>query len=78
MAKTKKPQPTEVRADFLTRFQQKGSVPMAQRPLSVRLPVDLDAKLRSLPNRTEWLRDAILEKMQREFDEQDEQVSEAG
>ncbi len=77
MAKTKKPQPTEVRADFLTRFQQKGVVPMAERPLSVRLPADLDARLRSLPNRTEWLRNAILEKMQRELDEQDWQVTEA-
>lgn len=66
MAKSKKPQPTQVRADFLTRFKQKGSVPMAQQPLCVRLPADLDAQVRSLPNRTEWLRDAILEKMQRE------------
>lgn len=66
MAKSKKPQPTQERADFLTRFQQKGSMPMAQQPLCVRLPSDLDAQVRSLPNRTEWLRDAILEKMQRE------------
>ncbi len=72
MAKTKKPQPTQVRADFLTRFQQKGAVPMAERPLSVRLPADLDAEVRLLPNRTEWLRDAILEKMQRQVDEKED------
>lgn len=68
-AKTKKPKPTEVRADYLTRFQTQGAVPMAERPLSVRLPADLDIQVRSLSNRTEWLRDAIIEKMQREADE---------
>lgn len=75
MAKTKQPQPTQVRADFLTRFQQKGAVPMAERPLCVRLPADLDAEVRLLPNRTEWLRDAILEKMQRQVDEKEDVVN---
>ena len=44
---------------------------MAERPLSVRLPVDLDAQVRSLSNRTEWLRDAILEKLQREAEQEE-------
>lgn len=39
---------------------------MSQTPLSVRVPVDLDSYVRSLPNRTEWLRAAIAEKRQRE------------
>ena len=69
MAKTKKPSAIQERADYLTRFQPKGPVPMAERPLSVRLPADVDALVRSIPNRTEWLRDAILEKVQREADE---------
>ncbi len=69
MAKTKKPKPTEVRADYLTRFQAQGPVPMAERPLSVRLPADLDAQVRSLDNRTEWLREAIIEKLQREAEQ---------
>lgn len=39
---------------------------MSETPLSVRVPVDLDLYVRSLPNRTEWLRQAIAEKRQRE------------
>ena len=41
-------------------------VEMSETPLSVRVPVDLDNYVRSLPNRTEWLREAIAEKRQRE------------
>ena len=62
-------EPDSIRPDFLTRFQVEGDVPKAVSPLSVRLPADLDAVVRSLPNRTEWLRDAILEKLQREASE---------
>lgn len=69
MARVKKTQDAPIRADYLTRFQPKGDAPMAERPLSVRLPSDVDAKVRSLPNRTEWLRDAILEKLQREAEQ---------
>lgn len=32
---------------------------MAKIPLSVRMPVEIDAYVRSLPDRTEWLRKAI-------------------
>lgn len=32
---------------------------MAETPLSVRVPVDIDRYVRSQPNRTEWLRQAI-------------------
>ena len=44
----------------------KCSEEMAEKPLSVRVPVAIDQYVRSLPNRTEWLREAILEKKQRE------------
>lgn len=40
--------------------------PMAERPICVRLSKIEDAYVRSLPNRTEWLREAIAEKRQRE------------
>jgi hypothetical protein len=55
-----------IRPDFLTRFQQQGDVPMAKQPITVRLPEDIDAIVRALPNRTEWLREAIMEKLDRE------------
>jgi hypothetical protein len=40
--------------------------PMAEGTLGVRLPVYLDEYVRSLPNRSEWVREAIAEKWQRE------------
>jgi hypothetical protein len=55
-----------IRPDFLTRFQQQNDIPMAKTPLSVRMPEDIDAIVRAKPNRTQWLRDAILEKLDRE------------
>lgn len=39
---------------------------MAESPLSVRLTAEMDAQVRSRPNRTEWLREAIAEKLARE------------
>jgi hypothetical protein len=60
------PRKKPVRPDFLTRFQQQGDVPMAKQPITVRLPEDIDEIVRSLPNRTEWLREAIMEKLDRE------------
>ncbi len=42
---------------------------MAEKPISVRLPLKLDEYVRSLPNRTEWLREAIAAKKNQE-DEQ--------
>lgn len=41
------------------RFIDGDSEPMAERPICVRLPKDLDEAVRALPNRTEFLRDAI-------------------
>lgn len=36
---------------------------MAERPLSVRMPEDIDQIIRAKQGRTEWLRDAIFEKL---------------
>jgi len=47
------------RRDYLTRFQPTGAEPLAEKPISVFLPKGIDAYVRSLPNRAEWLRRAI-------------------
>lgn len=65
-AKDKDTEETTIRPDFLTRFQAQGEEPLTLSPMSVRLPPELDAVVRSLPNRTAWLRDAIIEKLERE------------
>jgi hypothetical protein len=41
------------------RFVDGDGEPMAEHPICVRLPKDLDEAVRALPNRTEFLRDAI-------------------
>jgi hypothetical protein len=60
------PRKKPIRPDFLTRFQQQGDVAMAKQPITVRLPEDIDAIVRALPNRTEWLREAILDRLEQE------------
>jgi hypothetical protein len=55
-----------IRPDVLTRFQQQGTIPMAKNPLTVRVPEDIDQLVRSFPDRNQWLREAILEKLDRE------------
>jgi hypothetical protein len=44
--------------------------PVAATPVTVKLPVDLDEYVRSLPNKSEWLREAVAEKFARETREQ--------
>ena len=46
------------------RYIESGAGEMAVRPISVRLPTDMDAKVRALPNRTKFLRDAIAKALQ--------------
>ncbi len=53
---------SERRADYLTRFKPAGEECLANAPISVVLPKDLDTYVRGLPNRSEWLRDAIAQK----------------
>lgn len=50
-------------------FLTNGEKPMAEQPLSVRVEVDIDAYVRSLANRTQWLRQAIVEKYERDIRE---------
>lgn len=58
---------TKQRADHLTRFEGKGvGTKSGQKPISVMLPIEADAIVRSMSNRSEWVRQAILEKLQRE------------
>lgn len=39
----------------------RSEVPLAQRPLTVRVRQDIDEFIRQLPNRNEWLRQVITE-----------------
>lgn len=48
------------------KLKQLYDKPVAEYPVAVKLPVDLDAFVRSLPNRAEWLREAVAEKYERE------------
>jgi hypothetical protein len=54
------------RADVLTQFQVQGNEPLAKQSLTVRLPESADAIARNLPDRSEKLRQWILEGMERE------------
>lgn len=44
--------------------------PMSEQPLTVRVPMSQDQYVRSLPNRTEWLRRAIAEAYERDMQQQ--------
>jgi len=58
---------TEIRGDYATRFKSQGvGVKHESKPICVMLPPELDEYVRSLPNRSEWLRAAITEKMERD------------
>jgi hypothetical protein len=50
------------------KYVESGEAEMATRPISVRLPADVDAKIRAMPNRTKFLREAIAKALQ-ELDE---------
>ena len=50
-----------------THFKGKGlGTTDKQSPVSVKLPPEIDSIVRSLPNRSEFLREAIAEKLKRE------------
>ncbi len=53
----------------ISRFESPYEKPMAEKPLSVRVEADIDAYVRSLANRTGWLREAIVEKYERDLKE---------
>lgn len=50
-----------------TQFKQRLDVELADKPIPVRLPVDVDAAVRQLPDRSAWLRRVITEAAQREL-----------
>lgn len=54
------------------KYQSPYEEPVAVRSVCVRLPSDLDEYVRSLPNRTEWLREAVAEKKQRDESQESE------
>ena len=58
---------TDPRADYLTRFKPSGEEALAEKPVSVFLPKELDQYVRLKPNRADWLRDAIAEAVRREL-----------
>lgn len=58
---------TEIRADYLSRFKPSGEESLAEKPVSVFLPKDIDEYVRALPNRSAWLRQAIVEAARREL-----------
>ncbi|NDJ19476.1 hypothetical protein [Myxacorys almedinensis] len=54
------------RPDYLTRFRSMREEPLADKPIAVLLPKDVDAYVRSLPNKAEWLRSVITEAAQKD------------
>lgn len=58
---------TEERADYATRFKSQGvGIASKQKPVSVMLPPEIDAIVRDMPNRSAFIRQAILEKLERD------------
>ena len=55
---------SEIETGFF--FKPSGKKAFARKPVSVLLPPETDEYVRSLSNRTEWLREAIAEKVERE------------
>jgi Arc/MetJ-type ribon-helix-helix transcriptional regulator len=57
-----------MRADYLTRFKPSNDGELAEKAISVRLPLEVDAQVRAMQGqqRSEWLRSAIAEKLERE------------
>jgi hypothetical protein len=54
------------KGNYKTPFVKFYKEEMAESPLSVRVSVEIDQYVRSLPNRTEWLRKVIEEAVERE------------
>lgn len=48
------------------KLKQLYDQPVADQPVAVKLPVELDAWVRSLPNKSDWLRRVIAEAYERE------------
>lgn len=51
------------------KFVPTGAPVMAEKPIAVRLPVEIDAAIRAMPSseRSEWLRKAIAAQLERDL-----------
>lgn len=51
------------------KFVPTGAPVMAEKPIAVRLPVEIDAQVRAMPSseRSEWLRKAIAAQLERDL-----------
>jgi hypothetical protein len=67
MAKRIMANPKASKNGVSTQFKQRHTVALAEKPIPVRLPVDIDAAVRKLSDRSEWLRRVITEAAQREL-----------
>lgn len=65
------PQPVQTPEFLAQQFRPAADVPadveLAKAAISVKLPVDVDAVVRPMANRSEWLRRVIVEAAQREL-----------
>ena len=58
---------TKARDNHNTRFKSKGvGTKYKQKPVSVLLPTEIDRIVKAMPNRSEFIRQAIIEKLERE------------
>jgi hypothetical protein len=53
--------------DNLQPFKPDGETALAKQPLCVKVDKEIDAKVRSLPDKSTWLRRVITEAVQREL-----------
>lgn len=58
---------TETKGNYKTRFKAHPTEDLAQKPVAVLLPVELDEYVRSQPNKSEWLRKAIAKAMEEDL-----------
>ncbi len=55
------------RADYKTRFKGRGiGTKNKQKPVSVMLPQEIDEIVKAMPNRSEFIRQAVIEKLERD------------
>ncbi|TBR56850.1 hypothetical protein B4U84_27950 [Westiellopsis prolifica IICB1] len=58
---------SEERADYKTRFKKQGiGSKSKQPPICAIFPADVDKILRDLPNRSEYIRDAVINQMRKD------------
>ena len=59
------PSPKQTEEFLEKQFKAQGDLPpgtvLANKPLCVKLPIEADAVIRNMPNKTAWLRNAIID-----------------